>query len=41
MKKVLLISFFNSTNLGDKAIADTVTKEPEELSEVKKMDIIG
>lgn len=41
MKKVLLISFFKSTNLGDRAIGEQAVKCLSEMGIVEKMDITG
>ena len=41
MKKVLIISFFNSTNIGDRAICDVLTQEIEKIAQISKLDISG
>lgn len=41
MNKVLLISFFNSTNIGDNAICETLQKEFNKIFNVSVMDIAG
>ncbi len=41
MKKVLLISFFNSSNIGDRVISEILEKKMSEIVSVYKMDISG
>lgn len=41
MKKILLISFFNSNNIGDRAICQVLEKELSPLGKIYTMDISG
>ena len=41
MKKVLIVSFFNSTNLGDQAIGEALACILSPFSDVKRLDISG
>ncbi len=41
MKKILLISFFQSSNIGDNAIAAVLQRELSSIAEVSTMDISG
>ena len=41
MKKILLISFFNSSNIGDQAICEVIYRNLSKRCNVTKMDISG
>lgn len=41
MKRILLISFFNSSNIGDRAICRTLEEKLAQIAIVKKLDITG